>query len=166
MIIKTLTLVGGMFGAAILSQFPEFTQQYMQRLGGQVDALSVVIDDFDRSASKADMTRLEALASMGGSVFMDNRRRDMRATISRHDRLSGDLQRLTDASPLERISMPHRLRDTTLISNTYTAFQPALPLNVEGGISAAGGFLVGWGSIAALLHFMLWPFRRRKHKFN
>ena len=55
MIIKTLTLVGGMFGAATLSQFPEFTQQYMQRLGGQVDALSVVIQDFDPSAQKAQL---------------------------------------------------------------------------------------------------------------
>ncbi|SEK59831.1 DUF2937 family protein [Pacificibacter marinus] len=166
MIIKTLTLVGGMFGAAIVSQFPEFTQQYMQRLGGQVDALSVVIGDFDNSANKADMTRVEALASMGGSVFMDNRRRDMRATIARHARLSGDLQRLSDASPLERISMPHRLRDVNLVSATYTDFQPALPLTVEGGISAAGGFLIGWGGIAAVLHFMLWPFRRRRPKFN
>jgi hypothetical protein len=50
MILKTLTLVSGMFGAAIFSQFPEFTQQYMQRMGGQIDALGVVLHDFDASA--------------------------------------------------------------------------------------------------------------------
>jgi hypothetical protein len=162
MIFKTLTLIGGMFGAAALSQFPEFTQQYMQRLGGQVDALSTVIGDFDTSARKADMTREAALASMGGSVFLENRRTDMRATIERHRKLEDDLAVLSAATPIARVSMPHRLRDQTLVRATYETFRPALPLTLEGILSAAVGFVAGWAIIAALLHFLLWPFRRRR----
>ncbi|MBU2937449.1 MULTISPECIES: DUF2937 family protein [Pacificibacter] len=162
MILKTLTLIGGMFGAATLSQFPEFTQQYMQRLGGQVDALAVVIQDFDTSAGKANMTRDAALASMGGSVFLENRRNDMRATIERHRRLKEDLAALTTASPIARVSMPHRLRDQAVVRATYDTFRPALPLTLEGALSSGIGFAIGWAFIAAVLHFIMWPFRRRR----
>ena len=95
--LRALALTGGLLGAAVVSQFPEFTQQYTQRLGGQVEALETVLADFDASAQKAEMTREEALASMGGSVFLENRRRDMRDTIERHARLSDDLAALQDA---------------------------------------------------------------------
>lgn len=162
MILKTLTLIGGMFGAATLSQFPEFTQQYMQRLGGQVDALAVVIQDFDTSAGKANMTRDAALASMGGSVFLENRRNDMRATIERHRKLEDDLTTLTSASPIARVSMPHRLRDQAVVRATYDTFRPALPLTPAGALSSAIGFAIGWAFIAAVLHFIMWPFRRRR----
>ena len=165
MIIKTLTLVGGMFGAATLSQFPEFTQQYMQRLGGQVDALSVVIQDFDASAENAQMTREAALASMGGTVFLENRRNDMRATIERHRRLGADLTALTAASPIARVSMPYRLRDQAVVRATYDTFRPALPLTLEGALSSGIGFVIGWSLVAAALHFLRWPFRRRKSRF-
>lgn len=33
MIAKTLTLAAGVSGAAAMSQFPEFSKQYVQRLG-------------------------------------------------------------------------------------------------------------------------------------
>lgn len=162
MILRTITFAGGLCGAAALSQYPEFTQQYVQRLGGQVDALTVVLRDFDASAEKADMTRDEALASMGGTVFLENRRRDMRETIDRHARLSDDLAVLSTVSPIERITLPHRLRDTALASATFKEFRPALPLSLEGAISGGLGFAVGWAVLAGLLRFIAWPFRRRR----
>tara|TARA_R110001583_G_scaffold138983_1_gene291013 strand:+ start:216328 stop:216879 length:552 start_codon:yes stop_codon:yes gene_type:complete len=164
MIVKTLTLVGGLFGAAIVSQFPEFSQQYTQRLGGQVDALAVVITDFDASAQKADMTREDALASMGGSVFLENRRRDMRTTFARYDRLSEDLTMLRDASPLERLTMPQRIADVELARTTWDNFVPAMPLSVAGGLSALIGYVAGWGGVFAVLWLLAWPFKRRKSK--
>ncbi|WP_460274963.1 DUF2937 family protein [Celeribacter sp. ULVN23_4] len=160
--LRAIALAGGLLGAAVVSQFPEFTQQYTQRLAGQVEALRVVIADFDASAKKADMTREDALASMGGSVFLENRRRDMRATIDRYGRLSDDLVALRQASPLERLAMPQRVADTKLARATFDDFRPALPLTLEGGISAAAGYLGGWVLLSGLLALLLWPFRRRK----
>ncbi|WP_417269960.1 DUF2937 family protein [Celeribacter sp.] len=165
MIFRVLTLVGGLFGAACASQFPEFTQQYTQRLGGQVEALGVVIADFDHSAQRADMTRDEALASMGGSVFMENRRRDMRRTIERHAALSEDQIALRTATPLQRLTMPHRVADTQLARATWDDFVPALPLSIEGLIAGFVGFLGGYLTIAGLLRLLAWPFRKR-HKKN
>lgn len=162
MIFRTLTMIGGMLGAMMLSQFPEFTQQYTQRLGGQVEALEVVIADFDRSAERADMTRDEALASMGGSLFLENRRDDMRATITRLDRLSGDLAVLRVASPVERLMMPHRVADAELALSTWRDFVPALPLTLTGAISAAVGFALGSLGVAAVLKLICWPFRRKR----
>ncbi|MCA0042983.1 DUF2937 family protein [Celeribacter litoreus] len=162
--LRVLTLVGGLLGAAVVSQFPEFTQQYTQRLSGQVEALETVIEDFDASARRADMTRDEALASMGGSVFLENRRRDMRETIARYDRLTEDLTALRSASPLERLVMPHRVADTALAQATYDDFIPALPLSVAGGISAFAGYIGGYGVVIGLFALLAWPFRRRKQK--
>ncbi|MBU0778826.1 MAG: DUF2937 family protein, partial [Alphaproteobacteria bacterium] len=34
--IRALALIGGLAGGAALSQYPEFSQQYLQRLAGQV----------------------------------------------------------------------------------------------------------------------------------
>ncbi|WP_417243009.1 DUF2937 family protein [Celeribacter sp.] len=166
MIFKVLTLVGGLFGAALVSQFPEFTQQYTQRLGGQVEALGVVLADFDHSAQRADMTRDEALASMGGTVFMENRRRDMRRTIDRHARLSADQIALRTATPLQRLTMPHRVADTELARSTWNDFVPAMPLSVAGIISGFVGFIGGYVVIAAFLRFLAWPFRKRRKKAN
>ncbi|AJE48072.1 DUF2937 family protein [Celeribacter indicus] len=162
--LKALALAGGLLGAAIVSQFPEFTQQYTQRLGGQVEALEVVIEDFDASARRAEMTREEALASMGGSVFLENRRRDMRNTIDRHARLTADLAALRASGPLERLTMPQRVADTELALSTYHDFVPALPLSLAGGISALVGYGLGWGLVSALLAFLFWPFRRGRRK--
>ena len=37
MILRVLAVAAGLAGAGTLSQFPEFSQQYVQRLGGAVD---------------------------------------------------------------------------------------------------------------------------------
>ena len=50
--------------AIALSQFPAFSDQYVQRLGGQVDALSRVAAQFDASARAAGLTRDQALAML------------------------------------------------------------------------------------------------------
>ena len=55
--LKFLAIAGGLAGAAGLSQYPEFSQQYTQRLGGQVDALSEVVADFEASAMRSGLTR-------------------------------------------------------------------------------------------------------------
>ena len=45
--------IGGLALAIVLSQFPEYAQQYTQRLGGAVDELRVITEDFDRAALAA-----------------------------------------------------------------------------------------------------------------
>jgi hypothetical protein len=160
-VLKVLSLAGGLAGAAGLSQFPEFSQQYLQRLAGQVDALSEVTDEFDTSATKAGLSREDALASMSGTEFLGYRQEDMRRAFTRLDRLSSDLALLRETGPFERILLPHRFTDTALLQATWTDFEPAMPVTTAGLSTAGAGFVGGWAAIGGLLSFIFAPFRRR-----
>lgn len=162
MIGKALTLAGGLAGAATCSQYPEFSQQYIQRLAGQVDALSVVLADFDRSATASGLTRAAALDMLQGSDFLAARRVDMEAAFGRFDQLSRNLTFLRLASPMERIAMPQRLGDPETFSATWADFSPAMPLTLEGAAAGGIGFLLGRGAVGLALSLLLWPFRRRQ----
>jgi len=122
---KIAALAGGLAGAAGLSQYPEFTQQYMQRLAGQVDALSVVVNDFEASAMRSGLTRSQAFEQMTGTLFLADRQADMRRTFARHAVLSDDLAELRAASPIQWLTMPQRLTDPETFANTWADFQPA-----------------------------------------
>lgn len=143
--------------AVALSQFPAFSDQYVQRLGGQVDALTRVAQDFDASAARAGLTRSEALADLGGSAFRDRHQADMARTFTRLDRAQADLAMLRLAGPLERMLLPHRLRDPQTLAATWGDFSPALPVTFAGLAAAGIGFLAGWLLFALLAR----PFRRR-----
>ncbi len=161
MIGRVLTLAGGLAGAVGLSQFPEFSQQYLQRLAGQVDALTVVVRDFDATAQRNGLTREDALAEMTGTAFLDDRQKDLRRTFLRHARLSDNLVALREAGPLARMLMPQRLGDGETLAATWGDFRPAAPVTPEGLAAAGIGFLGGWGVIAGALALLARLFRRR-----
>lgn len=144
------------------SQFPEFSQQYLQRLGGQYDALSQIAADFDASATRAGLTRDEALAQIKGSTFQDAHRTDMQNAFARLDRITSDLALLRAASPLERMALPHRLRDTQTLAATWADFRPAVPVTTDGFIATGLGFLAGLLGLNGLAAALRWPFRRRQ----
>lgn len=157
---RFLALAGGLAGAAALSQFPEFSQQYLQRLAGQADALAAVMTTFDNSAAKAGLTREAALAELSGTTFRDAHQADMRDTILRAERIGRDLAFLRAAGPLERLVLPHRFRDTETLAATWADFRPAMPVTAEGAASGGIGFALGWGLVSFLLGLLLAPFRR------
>lgn len=162
MIVRALVLAGGVLGAASASQFPEFSQQYTQRLGGAVDALGQVVADFDASAQAAGLDREAALAQMAGTAFLDRRRGDMERTFARHDRLSADLTVLETAGPFMRAYHATRMRDRDVARAALAVYEPAVPLNMPGLVFAASGFLAGLATIWALIRVILWPFGRRR----
>jgi hypothetical protein len=161
MVARMLAIAGGLAGGVALSQFPEFSQQYLQRLAGQVDALSAVTADFDASAAKAGLTREEALTSMQGSDFLGYRQADMRSAFVRHDRLTSDLTMLREAGPVERLMLPQRFDDLALLQATWADYRPAVPATAEGLTTGAVGFGAGWAAVAGLLSLLTRPFRRR-----
>lgn len=159
--LKLAALAGGLAGGVALSQFPEFSQQYLQRLAGQVDALAAVTASFDASAAKAGVTREEALASMQGNDFLGFHQADMRETFVRFDRLSADLTMLRVAGPVERLFLPQRFDDAELLKATWEDFQPAVPATTAGLTTGAVGFAAGWAAIGGFLSLLARPFRRR-----
>jgi len=162
MIIRTLTLVGGLAGATVSSQFPEFSQQYTQRLGGAVDALAEVVSDFDASADAVGLTRVAALQQMQGTDFLERRRADMTGTFARYDGLRADLVALEGQGPFMRAYHLPRFSDPQITQAAWTAFQPAVPLNFAGLIFSAVGFLLASVILGVVFKLIAWPFRRRR----
>ncbi|MGL6209620.1 MAG: DUF2937 family protein [Paracoccaceae bacterium] len=158
---RIIAMAGGLSGAAGMSQFPEFSQQYLQRLAGKVDALGAVTADFDASATRNGLTREAAMLQLTGSDFLEDRQTDTRRSFADHERLSADLALLREASPLARLTMPQRLGDRETLAATWSDFRPALPATVEGAVSAGVGYVAGWGLLGALWALLSWPFRRR-----
>ncbi|MCF3974055.1 DUF2937 family protein [Paracoccus salsus] len=152
-----LRLASAALLATLLSQFPAFSDQYVQRLGGQVDALERIAADFDTSAEKAGLSRDEALRDLAGSRFRDAHQADLRRAFRRLQRAQQDLTMLRRAGPVERMLLPHRLRDPQTLAATWGDFRPAIPVTVAGLAGAAVGFGLGW-LVAALPGLF---FRRR-----
>ena len=161
-IAKALCLAGAFAGGGALSQYPEFAQQYTQRLAGQVDALAEVVADFDASALDAGLTRTQALDQLTGSEFLDARQADMRETFARHVVLTATLADLRNASALGRVQLIHRLNDKQTLQNTWADFQPAVPVTAAGAVTGGAGFLGGWTLTALLLSLLKLPFGRKR----
>jgi len=159
---RVLALAAGVAGAAAASQYPEFSQQYIQRLAGKVDALTLIVADFDQSAAAHNLTRVAALDQMRGTGFLTARHDDMQAAFARQQRLADNLTFLRLATPLERIAMPHRLADPKVFTATWADFRPALPLTLAGAVAAVLGFLGGSVVVSGLMSLLAWPFRRRR----
>jgi len=162
-IAKALCLAGALSGGGAFSQYPEFAQQYTQRLAGQVDALALVVADFDRSALAAGLTRTQALGQMTGTDFLKARQSDMTATFQRHSALSATLMALRTSDGLDRLRLIHRLNDAQTLRNTWDDFQPALPITRTGAVMTGIGTFVGWFTglgLLGLLKRLGKPFRK------
>ena len=58
---RTLGILGGLALGLCLSQFPEYAQQYTQRLGGAVDELHIITTEFEVAAKEAGLTLEQAI---------------------------------------------------------------------------------------------------------
>jgi len=153
MMTRAIAVAAALIGGAGFSQLPEFSQQYMQRLGGAVDALGQVVADFDASAIAEGLTREAALSQMAGTAFVERRRADMVRTIDRHARLAADLGAMRTAGPVLRAW--HVVHPAGAIARpTWRAFRPALPLTRDGAVFGGVGVLAGGLSAGGALSLL------------
>lgn len=150
MIYRAALLCASLIVGAGAAQLPEYTQQYVQRLGGAVDALRDVTADFDASAKSAGLTREAALAQMTGTPFLEARQQDMRRTFARYDSLSQQLITLQGAPAGARTLAILRGPDREVAAAAYAAFRPALPATAEGLLFGGAGFLGAGALISGL----------------
>lgn len=148
--LRLLTLAAGFAGAFSLSQFPEYSQQYMQRLAGAVDELRAIVVAFDATAAAANLTREEALADLSATPFQTELQAALAGQITRYETLAADYHALRAAEPMQRLAQVYRFTDTDLARRTWEDFRPAVPASTDGLICAALGFLLGWGLLSAL----------------
>jgi hypothetical protein len=160
---RTLAMLGGLALGFAFSQFPEYAQQYEQRLGGAVDELRIIVDDFDTDARKFGLSRQEALQhyAVSPDAFLVGRGVSMGQTLARYEKLSGELVDLQGASPFQRLQHLNDYFDSEISARALAAYKPAVPVTAEGLMWAIGGFLVGYLALSALLGFLTLPFRWR-----
>lgn len=165
--LRILALLGGLTGALGLSQYPEFAQQYYQRLSGAVDELRVVAVGFDTAARAAGLSRQEALAQLDGSEFRSSLRGSLSTNLARYEKLNANYEVLSRRSPIKRLAEPWRYMDPELRRRTWEEFKPALPVTFEGLMSAAAGYFAGWALVAGLFAWLGWVFRGpRRRRMN
>jgi len=156
--------IGGVGLAVTLSQFPEYAQQYTQRLGGAVDELRVITEDFDRAAIAGGLDRNQALERFGAADdgFLAERGTAMTTTFTRYEQLSATLERIENADPVTRFQALPAYLDSDIGRRTLENYEPAVPVTIEGVLYAGGGFIVGYLVLSGLWRFATMPFRRRR----
>jgi hypothetical protein len=160
---RTLATLGGLAVALGFSQFPEYAQQYEQRLGGAVDELGIIVADFDTDARKFGLSRQEALQhyAVSPDAFLVGRGVSMGRTLARYEKLSGELVDLQGAGPFQRLQHLNDYFDSEISARALASYEPAVPVTAEGFMWAIGGFLVGSLALSALLGFLTLPLRWR-----
>lgn len=160
---RALGILGGLALGLGFAQFPQYAQQYEQRLGGAVDELRIIVEDFDRGAASFGLNREDALMRYAASSdeFLQDRGLAMRMTIARYHRLSADLAVLQSASALQRAQLLPRYLDSDVGKRALENFEPGLPATGEalawGLAGTAGGYLI----LYPFFSFLTLPFRWR-----
>lgn len=159
---KLMIMICAVVAGGAGSQFPEFAQQYRQKLDGAVSELSNIVAQFDRDAAASGLSRDEALTryEASGDEFLGERGVSLQQTFARYERLKAHLNDLTQADPFERLLVFARDQEPEFTKATFNMYEPAIPVTIEGGAHAAGGAVGGW----ALLSLLLWPFGRRRRR--
>lgn len=157
----TLVLLLAIAGGTTGSQAPEFSQQYLQRLGGAVSELRIVAQAFDRDASADGLDRQAALNRLKQSDDTLTRRRgnSMAETFERYENLAAQYDALQAARPIIRPIEMLRYPDPKIIREAWDIYNPAAPLTRPG---LAWG-LMGTGVLGILMWVFSFPFRRRGH---
>lgn len=162
MIFRTIAFVLAIAGGLVASQIPELAQQYRQRLGGAIDELQRIIDNFDADSAKSGYDRTGALAVMARNeepLVRDQSLR-MAETIVRHARLVSQREAFATSGPFVRLAAFAEDYDPPLVQSTLRDFEPAVPATIEGVLFGIGGFAI----VYVVLRALGWLFRPRRRR--
>jgi DUF2937 family protein len=144
--VHPVAFVVGLLLGFVLSQTPEFAQQYRQRLGGAVDELQRIVQQFDEDSRRAGSDRTSALRLMAGNpepIVRDQASR-MSELITRYGRLRAQEEAFRHGGPFGRLSAFVVDFDQPLVQRTLQAYEPAVPVTAEGLLLAGSGFLLAY----------------------
>ncbi|WJH41294.1 DUF2937 family protein [Aliirhizobium terrae] len=142
---RVLILLVAIAGAVVFSQAPELTQQYRQRLGGAIDELTTIIQNFDEQANHAGLERQAALNiyAVSPEQFLRSQGDSMRHTFDRYESLSDQMLHLASTSPILRPLVVARNPDPATLANAWRDFVPGVPVSIAGLVWAVLGAVVG-----------------------
>jgi hypothetical protein len=159
---RLINLTAGAAGASATAQFPEFYQQYLQRLGGRVDQAVLQANRIREAAAAENLTLSNYLDSFLTSQVSAHRRQGeiLIQELDDADRLRDSLDALTRSQIWERPFVMLSQADTDILQAAATVFKPAVPITPEGFVYAAVGVVLGIVLLKALLS-LRFLFRRK-----
>jgi hypothetical protein len=159
-------LLFGLAGALVLSQFPEFFQQYTQRLGGRLDEVAAQVTALEQRAAEAGKDVPGYLRGFLLHRDVDVRREGMhlRSLVERRATLADAYEALTGADSLWRGPRFVEHLDWEVTYATLTVYRPAVPVTAESAVYTGTGF--GAGVVVFLVILGLWggPERRDERR--
>jgi hypothetical protein len=144
--VHPVAFVIGLLLGFVLSQTPEFAQQYRQRLGGALDELQRIVQQFDNDSRRAGYDRSAALQLMAGNperVVRDQASR-MEEVITRYGRLRLQEEAFRTGGSFARLAAFVLDFDRPLVQRTLQNYEPAVPVTPEGLLLAGSGFLLAY----------------------
>lgn len=163
-----LDRISGLLGAFVLSQFPQFFSQYMQRLGGHLREAERTLDQYLRASRSLGLTlqeyidhhmvSQERVYSRSGEVITQ--------LIDRYYALEESTRILQEATPLNRWFYFIREGDWMIVQQTWQDYTPGVPTTWEGAIYALTGLLLGWGIFSGIRGLVRRLFFRKRSRFE
>jgi hypothetical protein len=131
-------------GAVLFSQFPEFMQQYLQRLEGHLDEARLAVDRFRDAAAQSGMSldQLVAGTAQNPDPSMGRLGGVIKAAVARVDELGASDAALRNASLLGRPFVFIAHMDASIARATLAIYKPAVPTTFEGFIYAGLGIVL------------------------
>ena len=131
-------------GAVAFSQFPEFLQQYLQRLEGHLDEARLALEPFRGAAAQAGMTldQLVSGASQNPDPGVAKLGDVVRAASLRVGELEAADHALRQAGALTRPFVFLAHADWGIARATLSIYRPAVPTTGEGLLYAGAGMVV------------------------
>ena len=131
-------------GAVLLSQGPEFMQQYLQRLGGHLAESQHQLVSFQDAATKAGvpLDKFIVHTSANADAGVSHLGTVMSATAERVASLQAAHDALLTASPWGRPFAFVRHLDYGIARDTWSVYKPAVPVTIEGLLYALAGMLL------------------------
>ncbi|MDE2577518.1 MAG: DUF2937 family protein [Hyphomicrobiales bacterium] len=160
MLAHRFALAFGLLCGLTATQAPEYAQQYRQRLGGALDELNRIVDDFALTAGKQGMTPAEAALGLehNGDPIARDRGAAMLETMARRDRLAEQQARMAHAGSFGRLGALAQGFDPQIARGAWSAYEPAIPTTTEGLTVGGAGALAGY----FFLRLIAAPFGRRR----
>ncbi|MEQ9489636.1 MAG: DUF2937 family protein [Alphaproteobacteria bacterium] len=155
---RWIFILSGLVGAVLLSQFPAFHQQYMQRLGGHIDELRLSVAALDERAENAGLDRYAYIRRLTGNTdpIVVTEGDALAAMVGRYVDLSASMERLSSLPAHYRAGALLLELDRKIGLATLRAFQPALPLTLNGVGHALAGFFIGYLGCMGLASLVTW----------
>jgi len=159
-LLRRLAIAIGLLCAVLGSQFPEFAQQYRQRLGGALDELNRMVAQFDAEVAGQSLNRAQGLDRLekNDDPLARERGAAIAGDIGRAERLQRQQDALKSAGPLTRLAALAENFDAPTLRQAVADYEPAVPVTIEALIIGAIGLLIGWSAT----HLIAWPVRRRR----